>query len=167
MARGMNLAIQIGHLGHDPEIRSAQSGDKVANFSLAVSKTWKTREGESQERTQWFHCTAWRGLAEVAERFLHKGDQVCVRGEVWMREYTGRDGALRSSLDLEVSDLTMLGSRREDDGGTGQGAPPRQRQAGPAPGGNGSASTDAGGGVDTDPGPGRDPGQEGADDLPF
>ena len=108
----MSHATIVGHLGHDPSIRTV-GGAEVANFSLAVNRSRKAQDGTREEETMWVRCAAWRVLAGIAEQYLHKGDQVTVTGNLWLREYTGKDGAPKSSLELEVGNLVLPSGRRD------------------------------------------------------
>jgi len=101
----------IGNLGRDPELRYTPQGTPVCNFSVAANEKWRDSSGETQERTTWFRIAAWRRLAEVANQYLKKGSQVYVEGRLSVREYTDRDGVLRTSLEVTASDIQFLGGR--------------------------------------------------------
>jgi len=77
--------ILVGYLGRDPEMRTLQSGDSVANASLAVTETWKDKTGQKQERTTWFKLAFWGGLAAIVDNFLEKGSLIYVEGTVEAR----------------------------------------------------------------------------------
>lgn len=100
----------IGHLGGDPEMRYTQSGAPVTSFSVAVNARRHTSEGNG-ESTQWFRVSCWNRLAEVAAEYLRKGRTVYVEGSLQVREYSGRDGQNRVSLDLTARELQMLDGR--------------------------------------------------------
>ena len=153
-SRGLNKVQIIGNLGRDPELRFTQDGTPVANFSVAVNETWRSRGGEQRERTEWFRVVAWAQLAEIANQYLRRGRQVFIEGRLQTREWQDREGNDRTSTELVVRDLIMLGGRDDADG------PPRD---------------DDGGGVDRREPRGQQP-QGGrqdtddsitADDLPF
>ena len=91
---GYQYTIIIGNVGRDPEMRYTQSGVAVADFSVAVSRRWTDRtSNEQREKTTWFRVSAWRGLAETVNQYVHKGMQVMVTGEVDASAYAGQDGS--------------------------------------------------------------------------
>ena len=104
----MNQCNFIGNLGRDPEIKTLFDGTKTAKFSIAVSK----KKGDGRI-TRWVNCQMFRATAEIAEKYLHKGDQVCVSGELWEREYTGRDGEVKKIDELTVNNLYLIGKKSE------------------------------------------------------
>ena len=122
-ARGLNKVQIIGNLGRDPELRFTQDGTPVANFSVAVNESWRSRDGEQRERTEWFRIVAWRHLAEIANQYLRRGRQVFIEGSLQTRQWQDREGNDRTSTELVVRDMIMLGGRddadgpRDDDGG--------------------------------------------------
>lgn len=113
MAGSFNKITIIGHLGRDPEMRYLPSGDPVTSFSVATDERWRTQDGQQQERTTWFNVSAFGKLAETCSQFLHKGSYVYLEGTLSQREYTGRDGALRTSLDVRAREMRMLDRRGE------------------------------------------------------
>lgn len=129
----------IGHVGQDPEIRSTGSGEQVANFSLATS-----RKRQDQEITTWWRCAVWGKRAAVIKDYVKKGDPIHVIGEPVMRTYTDKEGYEAKSLDVFVSDFTLLVGKREGAGSSGGDAPKRrpaetQQNAGGAPAGSGGS----------------------------
>lgn len=109
-------AIIIGNLGRDPETRYTPTGALNVQFSVAASRKWKDNTGQQQEKTTWFRVTAWGKLAEtlnnLTERgYLGKGKQVYVEGRVELNEYTANDGTQRSSLDVNATEVQLLGGR--------------------------------------------------------
>lgn len=110
MARGVNKVILIGNLGKDPEIQNFDKGVKKAAFSLATSETYRNREGQEIEQTEWHNIILWRGLAEVAEKYLKKGSQVYIEGRIRSRSYE-KDGQKRFITEIEGETLNMLGNR--------------------------------------------------------
>lgn len=106
---GVNKVILVGRLGADPEVRTLEGGTKVASVSLATSERYKDRNGNQQESTEWHNVVFWRGLAEVTEKYLKKGDQVYVEGRIKTRKWTDKDGNDRYSTDIVANDMTMLG----------------------------------------------------------
>lgn len=111
---GINRVILVGHVGRDPEIKRAASGDAVANFSLATSETWKDKSGERQERTEWHRCVAWRKLAEVIERYVRKGQMLYVEGKLQTRKWQDQNEQDRYSTEIIVDQMQMLGGKRDE-----------------------------------------------------
>lgn len=113
---GVNRVILVGRLGKDPEVRNLESGVAVANFSLATSETYKDRTtGERRETTEWHNIVLWRGLAEVAQRYLHKGDMIYIEGKLRTRSWE-KDGITRYTTEVVGDNLTMLSSRQSGGG---------------------------------------------------
>src|SRR5438270_11734287 len=131
MAGSVNKVILVGNLGKDPEIRSTQSGGKIANFSVATSDTWNDKAtGERRERTEWHRVVVFNErLADVAERFLRKGRKVYVEGSLQTRKWTDQSGQEKYTtevvLDRFRGELTLLDSGRGEEGGEGGGRPER------------------------------------------
>ncbi len=109
----------IGNLGKDPEIRSLEGGVKVANFPLATTETFKGKTGERNEHTEWHNIVLWRGLAEVAENYLKKGNSVYIEGKIRTRDWTDKDGNKRYTTEIIADNMVMLGGRRDQAGGNG------------------------------------------------
>ena len=100
----LNRASLLGRLGADPEMRSTQSGDKVANFSVATSEQWKDRNtGEKQQRTEWHRIVVFGPLASVAEKHLRKGARVHIEGTIRTRKWQHKDGGDRYSTEIVLS----------------------------------------------------------------
>lgn len=112
---GINKVILVGNLGKDPEVRTLENGSKVANFTLATSETYKGRDGQRVTTTEWHNIVLWRGLAEIAEQFLKKGNQVYIEGKIKSRTWDDKDGNKRYTTEIQGDNLTMLGGRRESD----------------------------------------------------
>lgn len=126
MAGSVNKVILIGNLGRDPEIRTTQSGTKVANLSLATSDTWKDRNtGERKERTEWHRVVIFGNLADIAERYLRKGSKVYVSGSLQTRKWQDQSGQDKYTTEVVLQgfngELTMLDSRGEGGGAGGGG----------------------------------------------
>lgn len=112
---GINKVILIGNLGKDPEVRYFQSGDGVANFSVATSKKWKDKEsGEQKEQTEWHNVSAFRGLVKVCKDYLHKGDKVYIEGHLKTDKYE-KDGVTHYATKIIVDELQMLGGKPNQD----------------------------------------------------
>jgi len=113
---GVNKVILVGRLGKDPEVRHLENGTPVASFSIATSESYKDRNsGERVEKTEWHNVVLWRGLAEVAEKYLHKGDQVYIEGKLQTRSWE-KEGVTRYSTDIVGNNMTMLGSKGQGGG---------------------------------------------------
>lgn len=107
-----------GNLGSDPEMKYTPSGVPVTKFSVAVNKSWTGQDGTRQEKTTWFRVTAWRALAETCAKYLSKGRQVLVIGEIEeARPWTDRDGNTRASLEVTAQVVRFIGTRGDDGGG--------------------------------------------------
>jgi len=112
---GVNRVILIGNLGKDPEIRNLEGGAKVANFPLATTESYKNKNGERVEQTEWHNIVLWRGLADVAERFLKKGNSVYIEGKLRTRSWDDQaTGSKRYITEVIADNMTMLGGRREE-----------------------------------------------------
>ena len=119
MARGVNKVILVGNCGKDPETRFSPSGSGVTKISIATSESWRDKQsGEMQERTEWHNVVLWRGLAEVAEKYLHKGDQVYIEGKLRTRSWE-KEGITRYTTEIVADNMTMLGGRTSDSMGGG------------------------------------------------
>ena len=132
MARGVNKVILIGNLGKDPEIQNFDKGVKKAAFSLATSETYRNREGVEIEQTEWHNIILWRGLAEVAEKYLKKGSQVYIEGRIRSRSYE-KDGQKRYITEIEGETLNMLGNRSNSEQSTYNTAPAETGSTPPPP----------------------------------
>ncbi|MFN3839243.1 MAG: single-stranded DNA-binding protein [Cyclobacteriaceae bacterium] len=108
---GVNKVILVGRLGRDPEVRNLESGVSVANFTLATSESYRDRTtGERKETTEWHNIVLWRGLAEVAQKYLHKGDMVYVEGKLRTRSWE-KEGVTRYTTEIVADNMTMLSTR--------------------------------------------------------
>jgi len=113
MSQGVNKVILVGHLGRDPEIQSFD-GVKKASFSLATSESYKDKNGQKVTQTEWHNIVMWRGLAEIAEKFLHRGDMVYIEGKIKTRTYE-ENGNKRYFTDIVADGMNMLSSKRDDE----------------------------------------------------
>lgn len=113
----MNIITLIGRAGQDPERRTLNSGDPVANFSLATSERWKDASGEKKERTQWHRIVAFGAVADVLAKYVKKGDQVGISGQMTYRKWTDKEGVERMSAEVVVRNggVTLLGNKARDD----------------------------------------------------
>jgi single-strand DNA-binding protein len=109
MSGTVNKVILIGNLGKDPEVRHFENGGVLASFPLATSESYTDREtGEKKEHTDWHDVVLWRGLAEVAEKYLHKGTKIYVEGKLKKRSYQDREGVTRYAVEIVGEELTIL-----------------------------------------------------------
>ena len=99
----------IGHLGQLPEIRTTESGKKVARFSIATNDTYRNANGEKVSETSWHNVVAWGKLAEIAEKYLTKGKEVAVGGKLVHRNYTDKSGIKRYVTEVVLNEMLMLG----------------------------------------------------------
>ena len=116
MARGINKVILIGNLGQDPELRYTGSGTAVCNMRIATSESYKDRDGNQVENTEWHTVVAWSRLAEICGEYLKKGRQVYIEGQLQTRQWEDKDGNTRYSTEVKAREMQMLGGR---DGGGG------------------------------------------------
>lgn len=106
---GVNKTIILGNLGRDPEIRHLENGKAVANFSLATSESYKDRNGEKVTKTEWHAVVLWSPLAEIAEKYLHKGSQVYIEGKLTTRSWEDKQGITRYVTEVLAREMTLLG----------------------------------------------------------
>jgi single-strand DNA-binding protein len=125
----LNKAMLIGNLTREPELRNTPSGQSVASFSIATNLVWTDQSGQQQKKTEFHNIIAWRKLAEVCSKYLHKGSKVYVEGRLQTTDWTGQDGVKRYRTEIVVENMIMLdakgGSPMGDFGGS---AAPRSNQ---------------------------------------
>ena len=107
--------IIIGNVGRDPEMRYTPNGKAVTNFSVAVNRRFKGKDGQMQERTKWFRVTAWDKLAELCNQYLRKGRLVLVAGEIDASAYANQAGEPAASLELTAREVKFLGGKPQED----------------------------------------------------
>jgi single-strand DNA-binding protein len=129
----VNKVILVGNVGKDPEIRHLDSGVAVANFPLATSETYTAKNGEKVTTTEWHNIVLWRGLAEVAEKYVTKGRQLYIEGRIRTRNYDDKDGNKRYITEIYGDTMQMLGNRTDDKSGTGQYSPNQNNTESVAP----------------------------------
>ncbi len=144
MAGSVNKVILIGNLGQDPEIRNMQSGDRVANFSVATSETWKDKSGEKQERTQWHKVVVFnQNVVGVVEKFVKKGSKVYIEGQLETRKWE-KDGVAQYTTEVVIKpfrgELTMLDSKGGSSGSYGASDMDQSSYSAPARSSGGSAA---------------------------
>lgn len=101
----------IGNLGNAPEIRTLESGKKMARFSMATSEVYRNAKGERITETQWHNLVAWGKLAEIAEKFLTKGKEVAVEGKLVSRSYNDKEGNKKYVTEIQVNEMLLLGTK--------------------------------------------------------
>ena len=111
--RGLNKVQIIGHLGKDPEMRYTPSGKPVTTFSVAVSRSWNSADGERHSETEWFNVVAWGNLAEICKQYLVKGQQVYIEGRLQTRRWDDKEGQKHTSVEIVANEMMMLGDRRD------------------------------------------------------
>ena len=111
MSRGLNKVQIIGHLGRDPEMRYTPSGRPVTTFTVAVSRSWNTVDGERHNETEWFNVVAWGNLAEICNQYLRKGSRVYVEGRLQTRSWDDTDGQRHSRTEVVANEMMILDSR--------------------------------------------------------
>lgn len=111
---GVNKVILIGNLGKDPEVRHLENGAVVANFTIATTESYKDRKtGERITQTEWHNIVIWRGLAEVAEKYLKKGSSVYIEGKLRTRSWDDKEGIKRYTTEIIADNMTMLGGKSD------------------------------------------------------
>ncbi|GJG88394.1 hypothetical protein tb265_35750 [Gemmatimonadetes bacterium T265] len=180
MSRSLNKVTLIGNLGSDPEIRSTPGGGRVAQFSLATSRTWNDQNGGKQEKTEWHRCVVWNSkgsqLADIVEKYVKKGDKLYLEGRIEYRQWQDKDGQTKYSTEINVRELILLGGKRDgmdaemdvgasygSNGGGGGGQ--RRSAAPPARAKQPAGANNAGGNEDFEDFPGALADDD--DDLPF
>ena len=112
--RGVNKVILVGNLGKDPDVQYLESGVPLARFTLATNESYKDKNGNKVDQTEWHNITAWRGLAEVAEKFLKKGSQIYLEGKIRTRSWDDKEtGAKKYATDIVADNFIML-DRKDD-----------------------------------------------------
>jgi single-strand DNA-binding protein len=115
---GVNKVILVGNLGKDPEVRHLEGGAAVANFPLATTEIYKDKMGQRQEQTEWHNIVVWRGLAEVAEKFLKKGMTIYIEGKLRTRSWDDKEGNKRYTTEVVGDTFTIL-SKKENSAPSG------------------------------------------------
>jgi single-strand DNA-binding protein len=143
MAGSVNKVILVGNLGRDPEIRSTSGGQRIANFSLATSETWRDKSsGERKEKTEWHRIVIFNErLVDVVEKYVKKGAKLYIEGALQTRKWTDNSGQERYSTEVVLQnfrgELTMLDGARGGGGGGFAGEPDHGHDEAPAQGGGG------------------------------
>ncbi len=110
----VNKVILVGYVGLDPEIRYLESGTPVCNFRLATSEVYKNKNGEKVTTTEWHNVVLWRGLAELAEKYIKKGTQIYIEGKIRTRSWEDKDGNKRYTTEIVGDNVQLLGKRTDE-----------------------------------------------------
>lgn len=103
----------IGNLGNAPEVKTTESGKKLARFSVATNESYRNAQGEKVTETTWHNLIAWGKVADIAEKYLNKGSEIAIEGKLINRSYTDKDGNKKYITEVQVNELLMLGSKAE------------------------------------------------------
>ena len=113
----INKVMLVGNVGIDPEVRTTESGVKVARLRLATSERYTDKQsGEKKELTEWHTITLWRGLADIVDRYVHKGSQLYIEGRLRTREWVDKDNVKRYTTEILADNMQLLGSRGDSQG---------------------------------------------------
>lgn len=110
----VNKIILLGNLGKDPIVRKLENGRSVAQFTLATNEKYKDKAGVLQTKTEWHNVVTWTPLAEIAEKYLKKGNQVYIEGKIESREYTDKEGVVRRITEVVARELNLIGGVTSD-----------------------------------------------------
>ncbi|MCC8034652.1 MAG: single-stranded DNA-binding protein [Rikenellaceae bacterium] len=159
----INKVILIGNVGADPEVRTLESGVKVARVRLATTERIYNRQTqEARDHTEWHTITLWRNLADTADRFVKKGSQIYVEGKIRSNEWTDQSGAKRYGIEIMADDMKLLGRRSDSQGGPTAGNYGQERQPSGGYAGGGAPAGASAAQEPVLPSPADD-----IDDLPF
>lgn len=122
----VNKVMLVGRVGQDPEIRYTSAGDAVVNLSLATSESWKNKNGEKQEATEWHRISFFGKPAEIVSQYVRKGSQIYVEGKIKSKKYTDKQGIERTAFEIQSESFKLLGSKPD-----GQAAPAQQKKSAP------------------------------------
>ncbi len=117
MAKGFNKVILMGNLTRDVEMRTTSSGQNVASFSLAVSRSWRGQDGQQNEQTSFINCVAWGKAGEIIAQYTSKGSSLLVSGRLDQRSYEDKEGNKRQAVEVVVEDFNFTGGRGDNSGG--------------------------------------------------
>lgn len=117
---GVNKVILVGNLGKDPEVRHLEGGAAVANFPIATTEVYKDKTGTRQEQTEWHNIVVWRGLAEVAEKYLKKGMTIYIEGKLRTRSWDDKEGHKRYTTEVVGDTFTILSKKENHSGGSNE-----------------------------------------------
>ncbi|EDL8065291.1 hypothetical protein CTA21_24560 [Salmonella enterica] len=127
--RGVNKVILLGNVGQDPELRTMNNGDQVANLTLATSEVWNDKNtGEKKEQTEWHRITFWRKAAEIVGKYVTKGSKLYVEGKLQTRKWTDQQGVERYTTEVVCEELQLMGGGNGQTSQQGGGQQQRQQQ---------------------------------------
>ncbi len=129
MAKGFNKVILMGNLTRDVEMRTTPSGQQVANFSLAVTRSWKGQDGQTQDQTSFINCVAWGKVGEIIAQYVQKGAPLLVSGRLDQRSYEDKDGNKRQAVEVVVEDFNFVGGGRGEGGNAPAGNAPSNNRS--------------------------------------
>ena len=129
MAKGFNKVILMGNLTRDVETRTTPSGQTVSNFSLAVTRSWKGQDGQTQDQTRFINCVAWGKVGEIIAQYVQKGAPLLVSGRLDQRSYEDKDGNKRQAVEVVVEDFNFVGGGRGEGGNAPTGNAPSNNRS--------------------------------------
>lgn len=112
---GVNKAILLGNVGKDPEIKAFEGGRKVANFTLATTESYKDKNGDRVDNTEWHNIAFWGPVVDVIEKYVKKGSQLYIEGKIRTRSYEAKEGGKKYITEIQGDTLTLLGAPRSGD----------------------------------------------------
>jgi len=102
----------IGNLGNAPEVKTTETGKKLARFNVATNESYRNAKGEKVTETTWHNLVAWGKVAEIAEKYLQKGSEIAIEGKLINRSYTDKDGIKRYVTEIQVNELLLIGGEK-------------------------------------------------------
>ncbi len=160
----VNKVILVGNVGKDPETRYLDEGTAISKFPLATSETYRNRDGEKVSNTEWHNVVLWRGLAQVAEKYIKKGTQVYIEGRIKTRSYDDANGVKKYITEIVGDQMQLLGRRPDDSGAPDEAGSGTTGETGDRAAQQPSSPAREETPESTDP---FDSGDNGPDDLPF
>lgn len=139
--RGVNKVILVGNLGKDPEFRKLDSGTSLARFSMATSEPYTDRDGNRMDNTEWHNIVLWRGLADIAEKYLNKGSKVYIEGKLKTRSYQDNEKNTRYTTEIHADQMVMLDSKSDNSGSNSGGSYASSQQNTPSESSNTAEQT--------------------------
>jgi len=121
MSRSLNKFMGIGNLCKDPDVRNINNESKVANFTIACNESYNDKSGQKVDKTEFVRIVMWRGLADIAEKYLRKGSLVYVEGKLATRSYEDENGVKKYTTEVVANNMQMLGGKNAEPGTSGQG----------------------------------------------
>jgi single-strand DNA-binding protein len=109
----INKVILLGNVGAEPEVRALDGGKKVARIRVATTERYTDQQGNKQEQTEWHSVTLWGGLADVVDKYVHKGSQVYIEGKIRTREWTDKDNQKRFTTEIMANEMKLLGRPKD------------------------------------------------------